>query len=59
MKQTLDSIVAELWKLKLQPVEPKQIVLDSSVFVTFVGVLNSVMVACMWGSEQIMCVLVS
>jgi hypothetical protein len=64
LKQTLDSVVAELWKMKMQPVEPMpavksevdkknmQIVLDSSflapVVVGFVGVLIGVFVAGMW-----------
>ena len=56
LKQTLDSVVAELWKLKVKPAEPihepkpepKQIVIDYSVFVGFVGVLIGVVVACMW-----------
>ena len=49
LKQTLDSVVAELWKLKVKPAEPipkqihepkpklKQIVIDYSAFVGFVG----------------------
>ena len=56
MKQTLGSVVAELWKVKVKPAEPipepktepKQIVIDYSVFVGFVGVLIGVVVACMW-----------
>jgi hypothetical protein len=61
VKQTLASVVTELWKLKAlldaepktdpktEPkAEPKQIVLDFSVFMGFVGVLIGVVVACMW-----------
>ena len=60
LKQTLDSVVAELWKLKVKPAEPilesihepksepKQIVIDYFVFVGFVGILIGVVVACMW-----------
>jgi hypothetical protein len=50
LKQTLDSVVAELWKLKvkLAKPEPKQIVIDYSVFLGFVGVLIGVVIACMW-----------
>ena len=56
LKQTLDNVVAELWKVKVKPAEPihepkpepKQIVIDYSVFVGFVGVLIGVVVACMW-----------
>ena len=59
LKQTL-GVVAELWKLKVKPVEPipkpihepkpkpKQIVINYSIFVGFVGVLIGVVVACMW-----------
>ena len=40
LKQTLDSVVAELWKLKVKPAEPihepkpepKQIMIDYSIF---------------------------
>ena len=56
LKQTLDSVVAELWKLKVKPAEPihepkpepKQIMIDYSIFVGFVGILIGVVVACMW-----------
>ena len=60
MKQTLDSVVVELWRLKVKPAELipelihelkpelKQIVVDYFVFVGFVGVLIGVVVACMW-----------
>ncbi|XP_066395664.1 uncharacterized protein [Miscanthus floridulus] len=61
LKQTMDSVVADLWKLKVQPAEPKpeldtkkcHIVLDCSVvsliFVGFVGVLiGAFVVAVMW-----------
>jgi hypothetical protein len=56
LKQTLDSVVAELWRLKVKPTEPipepkpepKQIMIDYSVFVGFVGVLIGVVVSCMW-----------
>jgi len=60
LKQTLDNVVAELWKLKVKPAEPipkqihepkpklKQIVIDYFVFVGFVGILIGVVVACMW-----------
>jgi hypothetical protein len=60
LKQTLDSVLAKLWRLKVKPAEPipeaipkpkpepKQIVIDYSVFVGFVGVLISVVVSCMW-----------
>ena len=60
LKQTLDSVVAELWKVKVKHAEPipesihepkpkpKQIVIDYFVFVGFVGVLIGVVVACMW-----------
>jgi len=60
LKRTLDNVVAELWKLKVKPAEPipkpihepkpkpKQIVIDYSIFVGFVGVLVGVVVACMW-----------
>ena len=61
LKQTMDSVVADLWKLKVQPVEPKpeldtkkcHIVLDCSVvsrvFFGFVGVLiGAFVVAVMW-----------
>ena len=62
-KHTLDSVVCELWKMRVQPVEPMparttevdkknmQIVVDSSVlvlvFVGFVGVLLGLLVAAM------------
>ena len=61
LKQTVDSVVADLWKLKVQPAEPKpemdtkkcHIVLDCSVvspvFFGFVGVLiGAFVVAVMW-----------
>ena len=60
LKQTLDIVVVELWRLKVKPaepipelihepkLEPKQIVIDYSIFVGFVGVLIGVVVACMW-----------
>ena len=61
LKQTVDSVVADLWKLKVQPAKPKpeldmkkcHIVLDCSVvwpvFFGFVGVLISAfVVAVMW-----------
>jgi hypothetical protein len=58
LKQTLDSVVAELWKVKLaEPIplpiqepkpEPKQIVIDYTVFMVLVGVLIGVVFACMW-----------
>jgi hypothetical protein len=56
LKQTLDSVVSELCSLKVKLAEPihepkhvsKQIVIDYSVFVGFVGVLIGVMVAYMW-----------
>jgi hypothetical protein len=60
LKQTVDSVVAEIWKMKVKPAErnpgqihepkpgPKQIVIDYSIFVGFVGVLIGVVVACMW-----------
>lgn len=60
VKQVMDCIVAEVWKLKVQHVEPKpeldtrklHVMLDSSVlahvFVGFVGVLIGVIVVVMW-----------
>jgi hypothetical protein len=56
LKQTLDSVVADLWTLKVKPAEPihepkpgpKQIVIDYFVFVGFVGVLIGVVLAYMW-----------
>ena len=61
LKQTMDSVVADLWKLKVQPAEPKpeldtkkcHIVLDCSVvspvFFGFVGVLiGAFVIAVMW-----------
>jgi len=55
LKQTLDSVVSELCRLKVKHAEsihepkpvPKQIVIDYSIFVGFVGVLIGVVVACM------------
>lgn len=60
VKQTVDSVVVELWKLKVKPAEPKpevdtrkcQVVLDcsalSTIVVVFVGVFIGVVVARLW-----------
>lgn len=64
VKRRLDSLVAEVWEMKVKPVEQMpgkkpevdkknlQIVVDASVlfplFVGLVGVLIGVLVACMW-----------
>jgi hypothetical protein len=56
LKQTVDSVVAELWQLKMKFAEPihepkpaaKQIVIDYSVFVGIVGVVIGVVLACLW-----------
>jgi hypothetical protein len=56
LEQTLDSVLAELCKMKAKPaeaipeakLEQKQIVIDFYVFVGFVGLLVGVVLACMW-----------
>lgn len=59
LKQKVNNVVGELWKLKVQPAEPKaivdtrkcQVVLDFSVqpiVLGFIGVLIGVIVAGLW-----------
>jgi hypothetical protein len=68
LKQTLDSVVVELWTLKVKPAEPisepihepkpgpKHIMIDYSVFVGFIGVLIGVVVAYMWKLTTNVCI---